>query len=220
MKLHLGCGQIYLKGYLNIDFPLSKHSIQNKSVADKHADILKLSYPENSIEEIRLHHVFEHFTRPVACALITKWYTWLKPNGILRIEVPDFQRTAKVVLNPFNTDRKKLLAIRHIFGSHEAQWAIHCEGYTPESLSTLLKMYGFKINKINKNSWKGTYNIEVIANKISEKQNKKQFEKITINYLKQFLVDESESELKLLAVWMNEYKKQIKKLNNNPDENR
>lgn len=210
MKLHLGCGQIYLKGYLNIDFPLNKHSIQNKSVADKHADILKLSYPKNSIEEIRLHHVFEHFTRPIACALITEWYKWLKPNGILRIEVPDFQRTARVVLNPFSTGRKKKLAIRHLYGSHEAQWAIHCEGYTPKSLSTLLKMYGFKINKINKNSWKGTYNIEVIANKISEKQNKKQFEKITINYLKQFLVDESESELKLLSVWMMMYKKQMK----------
>lgn len=211
MKLHLGCGQIYLKGYLNIDFPLSKHSIQNKSVADKHANILKLSYPKNSIEEIRLHHVFEHFTRPVACALITKWYIWLKPNGILHIEVPDFQRTARVVLNPFNTGRKKLLATRHLYGSHEADWAVHCEGYTPKSLSKLLKMYGFKINKIDKNSWKGTYNFEIVANKINDELNKKHFEKITRIYLKQFLVDESESELKLLSVWMNEYKKQIKK---------
>jgi len=211
MKLHLGCGEVYLKGYINIDFPLNKHSVQNKSVADKHADILRLCYSENSIEEIRLHHVFEHFTRPIACALITTWYTWLQPNGILRIEVPDFQRTARIVLNPFNTGRKKLLAIRHIFGSHEVNWAVHCEGYTLKSLSVLLRMYGFRINKIDKNSWKGTYNFEIFANKISERLNKKQFEKITKNYLKQFLVDESESELRLLSVWMNNYNKQIKK---------
>jgi len=209
MKLHLGCGQIYLKGYLNIDFPLNKHNVQNKSVADKHADILKLSYPENSVEEIRLHHVFEHFTRPIACALITKWYRWLKPNGVLRIEVPDFQRTAKAILNPLNISEKKLKAIRHIFGSHEAKWAIHCEGYTSKSLSILLKMYGFKIIKIDKNSWKGTYNFEITASKFSENLDQKQLENITENYLKQFLIDESESELKLLSVWMNEYKKQI-----------
>jgi len=210
MKLHLGCGQKYLKGYLNIDFPPKEHSIQKISVADKHADILKLKYPINSIEEIRLHHVFEHFTRPIACALISGWYLWLKPNGVLHIEVPDFYRTAKVIYNPFIKDSEKTKAIRHLYGSHEAPWAVHCEGYTPESLSTLLKMYGFKINKINKNSWKGTYNFEIFANKFSENLNKEQFKQITKNYLKQFLVDESESELNLLFVWMNEYKKQIK----------
>jgi len=220
MKLHLGCGQRYLKGYLNIDFPLSKHSVQNKSVADKHADILKLCYPENSIEEIRLHHVFEHFPRPIACALLTKWYSWLKPNGILHIEVPDFQKSAKVVLNPFAKTSNKLIVLRHIFGPHEASWAIHCEGYTIQSLSYLLEKYGFKAINKGRNKWKGTHNIEVIAVKKQIGYNSKKLEIITKNYLKQFLVDESESELNLLSVWMNEYKKQIKKLNKNPDENR
>lgn len=209
MKLHLGCGERYLEGYINIDFPLSKHSVQKKSVADKHEDILRLNYPENSIEEIRLHHVFEHFTRPIACALITKWYTWLKPNGVLRVEVPDFQRTARIILNPLNISAKKFKAIRHLYGSHEAKWAIHCEGYTPESLNLLLKMYWFKIIKITKNSWKGTYNFEITASKSSENPDKKESENITKKYLKQFLIDESESELKLLSVWMSEYKKKI-----------
>lgn len=209
MKLHLGCGEVYLKRYLNIDFPLDKHSVQNKSVADKHADILKLTYPNNSIEEIRLHHVFEHFPRTVACALITKWNGWLKPNGVLRMEVPDFQRTAKVILNPFSTARKKLVATRHIFGSQEAGWAVHYAGYTPESLATLLKLYGFTVNRINKNTWKGTHNFEIIASKISNKISKKEFCEITRNYLKQFIIAQSASELQLLSVWMKDYKEQV-----------
>lgn len=209
MKLHLGCGQKYLKGYLNIDFPASKHTVQSFIVADQYADITRLHYPKNSIEEIRLHHVFEHFTRPIACALISAWHLWLKPNGILHIEVPDFCNTAKVILNPFAKDSQKARAIRHLYGSHEAPWAVHCEGYTPESLSFFLKVYGFKINKIDKNSWKGTYNFEIFAKKTIYHLKKEDFEKITKSYLKKFLVDQSASELKLLSVWIIMYKKQI-----------
>lgn len=211
MKLHLGCGQIYLKGYVNIDLPLVKRSSQKNSVADLQQDILKLKYSADSIEEIRLHHVFEHFTRPVACALVSAWYLWLKSGGILRIEVPDFYRTAKVIFNPFIKDNKKARATRHLYGSHEAPWAIHCEGYTPKSLSLFLENYGFKVLKIKKNSWKGTYNFEIFATKFSKNINIKQFEKITCNYLKKFLVDES-TEQRLLNLWIGLYKKQIKQI--------
>ena len=210
MKLHLGCGQIYLKGYVNIDLPLAKRSSQKNSIADLHQDILKLKYSADSIEEIRLHHVFEHFTRPVACALISAWYLWLKPGGILRIEVPDFYRTAKVIFNPFIKDNKKARATRHLYGSHEAPWAIHCEGYTPKSLSLFLKNYGFKVLKIKKNSWKGTYNFEIFAKKSTCTLDLYNLEVNTIKYLKSFLVDKSEQ--RIFNIWMKAYRKQLKKM--------
>lgn len=209
MKLHLGCGQCHLKGYVNIDFPLSQHSVQSKSVADICVDILSLKYPRESIEEVRLHHVFEHFQRPIACALISEWYLWLKPNGLLRIEVPDFYNTAKVVLNPLAKNGEKTKAIRHLYGSHEAVWAVHCEGYTPKSLSLFLRNYGFKIIKIIKNPWKGIYNFEVFARKSNTELDVANLKQITKNYLKQFLIDESE--LRLLFTWMKVYENQIKK---------
>ena len=213
MKLHLGCGEIYLKGYINVDFPSTKHSVQQKRVADVCKDILSLHYPPGSIEEIRLHHVFEHFSRPVACALVSVWYLWLKPGGILHIEVPDFFRTAIVILNPFSSDRMKDVAMRHLYGSHEANWAIHCAGYTMKSLSDFLKHYGLQIIKTRKNTGRGTYNIEIISQKSSIGFDLKTLEKLTEDYLRRFLINSSKSgsESRLLSVWMKNYKDQVRK---------
>lgn len=209
MKLHLGCGQCYLKGYLNIDFPLNKHTLLSKSVADVHADILSLKYPLESIEEIRLHHVFEHFTRPVACALIVSWRSWLKIGGRLHIEVPDFNRTAWVVLNPFAKTKTKSVALRHIFGSNEVNWASHHEGWSPKRLANLLKMLQFEINQTSKSHWRGTYNFTIIAKKNNQLLAKKEAEETVRKYLSNFLVGDSKSELKLLEIWMQRYTSQV-----------
>ena len=211
MKLHLGCGQRYLPGYVNIDFADSAHTVQEKSIADLLADILELQYASDSIEEIRLHHVFEHFPRPVACALLSGWYSWLKQGGVLHIEVPDFQKTAQVMLRPLRSFKKQAVAERHLFGSHEAHWAVHCEGYTPAILQKMIESFGFTVRQIKKNSWMGTYNFELFAEKSAKMTSKNEFAKITEAFLKNYLLDEGESESRLLGVWMDIYNKQIDK---------
>lgn len=211
MKLHLGCGQRYLEGYVNIDYPPSSHTVQEKSIADIQRDILDLRYAPETIEEVRLHHVFEHFPRPVACALLASWHSWMKPHGVLHIEVPDFQKTARVMINPFASFNKRAVAERHIFGSHEAGWAVHCEGYTPGMMKKMISCYGFKVNEIRRNSWMGTYNFELFAEKATEKITKNDFEAITGKYLRNYLLDDGESETRLLKVWMGIYKGQIEK---------
>jgi hypothetical protein len=209
MKLHLGCGQRHLEGYINIDFPASEHSVQDKSVADIQADITQLSYSASSIDEVRLHHVFEHFTRPVACGLLAAWQSWLRPGGILHIEVPDFQRTARVILSAFSLIPKRAVAERHLFGSHEADWAAHCEGYTPSMLKKMVATFGFRVKEIKKNSWMGTFNFELLATKNNKDISRVAFDNIVSGYLKNYLLDDSASEDRLLEVWMKKYKKQL-----------
>jgi hypothetical protein len=211
VKLHLGCGQRYLEGYINIDFPLNKHSAQKKSIADKHADILKLNYDSKTIGEVRLHHVFEHFTRPVACALLVSWREWLVVNGKVDIEVPDFERTARSVLSRFGSERQKRIGLRHIFGSNEESWAVHYEGWTAGRMQLLLNSIGYNIDEIKKNDWKGTYNFEVIASKNGDNLSRAQYRKAIIQYLSGFLVDDSAVEKEILKYWLNEYDDQIKK---------
>lgn len=210
-KLHLGCGERYLKGYINIDFPPALHPVQKHSVADRLIDIKNLRYPPESIEEIRLHHAFEHFPRAVSCALLATWHTWLKNGGLLRIEVPDLEKMAQNITNRFLSKRKKLVAERHIFGSQEENWATHFVGYTQGRLTDFLERYGFRVEKIKKNHWKNTANIEVFAVKNNQKITLAEFEKITRKYLSQFLLDNSNSERELLEIWMKTYRRQVEK---------
>ncbi|MFI5240696.1 MAG: hypothetical protein ACHQUB_03235 [Candidatus Saccharimonadia bacterium] len=207
LRLHLGCGQVHLDGYVNIDFPTSEHTVQEKSVADEFADITKLSYKPGSVSEVRLHHTYEHFIRSIACALLASWYSWLCEGGIVHVEVPDFTRTALSVLSPLSSEQTKAVGLRHIFGSNEAAWAVHYEGWSLPRLTKLLELFGFELTESKRNSWHGTFNIEVIAKKTATKLSKKDLEEKARQYLKEFLLDDSE--LPLLAVWMQQYREQI-----------
>lgn len=202
MKLHLGCGERYLDGYLNIDFPPSEHTVQRQTKADRHADILTLAYPPGTVDEVRLHHVFEHFTRPVAGGLVASWASWLKPGGILRIEVPDFARTARAALAILQSTRRRRVALRHLYGSHEAPWAVHAEGYTSASLAALVQGLGFRIVKVARNSWRGTYNIDLTAVRDSSSASREERLAFIRRHLSLFLLDDSPTEARLLETWM------------------
>lgn len=165
MKLHLGCGRSYLEGYINIDFPPSEHSVQTDLVADRYEDITRLSYPDSSIDEIRLHHVFEHFSRPVALALLCRWRDWLRPGGLLRIETPDAMACFKLMTSPFRSFDSKQQVMRHLYGSHEASWAVHADGWYKEKFRISLEKLGFDEMKFITSKWGVLRNIEVCAHR-------------------------------------------------------
>lgn len=174
-KLHLGCGEKYMEGYCNIDYPPSEHTVQTATRPDMYADIKTLAFTENSIEEIRLHHVFEHFDRIDALRLLIQWHGWLQEGGQLIIETPDFKKCAKVaLLSP--SIKKQYIALRHIFGSHEAQWAVHWDGWYKEKYKMYLNALGYSDLRFEYSSWSGTYNITVYAKKKSGITFKKQLE--------------------------------------------
>lgn len=211
MKLHLGCGQVYLEGYINIDYPLSEHTVQQKSVADEFHDLTQLSYESRSIDEVRLHHVYEHFPRHIALALLASWHTWLKRGGGIHIEVPDFDESAKVVLDASAPDRDRKVALRHIFGSNEAPWATHYEGWSSQRLAEACDLLGFKNIEIQQESYLATRNVIIKAKKGSLRElDARRAHKLTRKYLHNFTVNESDFEKSLLDIWMKEFDAQFK----------
>lgn len=149
VKLHLGCGEKYLEGYVNIDYPADQHSVM-KVKADQYADVRSLSYPANSVDEIRNHHVFEHFNRAEALKILSRWRKWLKVGGKLHIETPDFERSAAKFLVSGLKGRFELG--RHIFGSQEAPWADHLDFWYAAKFRYVLSKFGFTRIRIRRYS--------------------------------------------------------------------
>lgn len=197
LKLHLGCGERYFEGYVNIDFPPSEHSVQTTSPADELADITTLRYAEGSVAEVRLHHVFEHFDRPTALRLLIDWRGWLAGGGTLVIETPDFQRCARDFL--WRPGRRGV-ALRHAFGSHEASWAVHFDGWYKRRYRETLGALGYEDLRFERSHWRGTHNITVRARAGSAVDRDVLLDRAR-DLLRASLVDETPSELRLLEYW-------------------
>jgi len=89
LKLHLACGwRNFGPSWIHIDGGDYEHLDSN--------DIVNLPYEDNSVDLIYASHVLEYFDRDEAKELLTKWYLKLKPNGIIRLAVPDFEAMAKL----------------------------------------------------------------------------------------------------------------------------
>lgn len=140
LRLHLGCGENLLPGYVNVDYPQSEHNLM-RVVPDLEIDIMHLSYPAGSVNEIRLHHVFEHFNRVIALGLLIRWHKWLRRGGTLIIETPDFLASAAAALSEEGANRMSL--VRHIEGDQAASWAYHVGQWYPERFQRTLSALGY-----------------------------------------------------------------------------
>ena len=82
MKLNLGCGYNKRKGYINCDI--------SKDVSpDKIVNLgKKLPFKDNSVNEILMFHVLEHFQKPIE--ILKELYRISKNGAIIIIRVPYF----------------------------------------------------------------------------------------------------------------------------------
>ncbi len=140
IRLHLGCGANYLEGYTNVDLPPQGQTVM-KAKADVYQDIRTLQFADNTVDEIRTHHLFEHFTRQEALKILFQWRRWLKPNGLLFIETPDFETGARDFIGASLAEKFRIA--RHLFGSQESDWALHKDFFGKEKFAYLFEKLGF-----------------------------------------------------------------------------
>jgi predicted SAM-dependent methyltransferase len=179
INLHLGCGPVYLNGWINIDaynkdyaylsterqdlLEYNKTDLNNYYkytrgtrkgdfvVVDRYMDLLEIPYPfENeSVDKILIVNTFEHFSQADATKLLKEWFRVLKSGGELIIDVPDLIETLKILENEKDVDEMNW-GIRLVYGSQKNDFSFHKWGYTLETISDLSKKIGFKkVEKIN-----------------------------------------------------------------------
>ena len=183
--------------------------MQQTLKADVYADILQLEYPPGSVQEVRLHHVFEHFQRPAALALLVRWYEWLRPGGVLILETPDVERSMRKICRAWS-ERKRQRILRHVFGSHEGGWATHHDGWYRAKFQSTLSRLGFRSLRFKRSSWKDTFNITVTAVKQAPLAQFEQQRAAVEQILRESLVDDSPSEVRLSAVWMDAFQSHLR----------
>jgi hypothetical protein len=119
---------------------------------DLEADLLTLDFPPETVDEIRLHHVFEHFNRVTALALLIRWHEWLKLGGLLHIETPDLVGSAETLLSDEPYEVKAGVA-RHLAGDQTDEWAYHVDHWFPARFDRTLKELGYTSVEVSTIRW-------------------------------------------------------------------
>jgi len=134
MKLHLGCGNKKIHGFINVD-------IREEVEPDLVDDILTLkSVEDSSADLIYACHVLEHFSFNEARDALFRWHKILKPDGILRLSVPDMDA---VFAHYFYW--KELVEIKgFLWGGQDHLYNYHKSGWDYEFLSELMSIVGFR----------------------------------------------------------------------------
>jgi len=164
-KLHLGCGKVYIPGFVHIDLADYKHIDFNQSIGT-----LK-RYKDNSVDLIYCCHAFEYFDRDIADVVLKEWRRVLRPGGTLRLAVPDFEAICKVyqkygdlegrgILGPLYGKmpvKKKSPIFTTIISTHE--FIYHKTTYDFKSLKKKLEKNGFQ--NIKRWYWKETEHADI-----------------------------------------------------------
>lgn len=150
MKLHLGCWTRDIPGFINVDLADLPH-IHYKTSIDK----LPM-FADNSVELIYSSHNFEYFDRTEAVSVLKEWSRVLKPQGTLRIAVPDFDRLLDVYRSTGTLERilGPLFGRMPILTPEGEKILYHKTVYTYDSLKKVLEENGF--TNVRRYDWRDT----------------------------------------------------------------
>jgi SAM-dependent methyltransferase len=147
LKLHLGCGMKYLPGFFHVDILPAPH-IDHVGPVDR----LPM-FADNSVDLIYASHVLEHFGRYQYREVLAEWFRVLRPEGVLRLAVPDFAACAKIYYEQGLVDGLSGL-IGLICGGQRNTYDTHYMIFDEPFLSRVLLEIGFR--KVRRWDWRLT----------------------------------------------------------------
>ena len=144
IKLNLGCGALYLNGFINCD-------IRKDVGADKVFDMSKgMPFDDGEADEIMAQDILEHFGFRETEKMLTEWKRVLKKGGLLTVQVPNIDKHIKDYWNDRNDkryvngyDNAFEFMRANIFGGQDYEGNFHKTCFTPNTLRLVLEKLGF-----------------------------------------------------------------------------
>lgn len=163
LRLHLGCGETILEGYVNID--------KFDPKADVMADICYLPYEDDSVDEILCHQVIEHLpywqtsllNRVQGGELIPEFfigcYKVMKKGATMITECPDIEYIAKRIVESGDVDYTSMV---NLYGEYFRPWdkeryndwehfagALHITAFTWKKIQAIAEYCGFTVERLS-----------------------------------------------------------------------
>lgn len=148
MKLHIGCGSKVLDGFVNVDIrPLDGIDV----VSDASLDGLD----NDSVDLIYACHILEHICRHGRLDIMKRWIALLKPGGVLRLAVPDFEKIVQLYTSGLELEN----LIGMLYGGQDYSENFHYYTWDLQSITRDLEFVGFR--EVNRYDWRSTEHAEV-----------------------------------------------------------
>jgi predicted SAM-dependent methyltransferase len=137
--IHLCCGAVNHPDFINIDLNLHSHLHYRRNIED-----LSI-FQDNYADLIYISHGLEHISHRKTSGILKEWHRVLKPGGILRISVPDFDMMLKIYSD--NSNNMGLILFP-LMGGQEYPQNFHYNNFNERSLTDYLLSAGFsKVQK-------------------------------------------------------------------------
>lgn len=133
VRLNLGSGKTPLPGYDNLDIGVDGRTAFPLAFADAYAD------------EIRASHLLEHFSHRATVAVLADWVRVLKPGGVLKVAVPNFD----YIVDHYKDDSGEEPLEAFLMGGHSNDHDVHLAIFNEEKLRAAMQAAGL----IDVQSW-------------------------------------------------------------------
>jgi predicted SAM-dependent methyltransferase len=135
-RLHVGCGQVDARGFVNIDVFPYPHVHYLRDIASRRL------WAEGKAELVYASHALEHVPYEKVPAVLHNLHRILKVGGVLRLSVPDFDALVQIYEL---SDGDVSLIQPALMGGQDSQYNFHYAVFNRAYLKVQLKDAGFSI---------------------------------------------------------------------------